>query len=186
METLNIIESGTHCQTTSQADWFGILCSLLCAVHCSAVPVLVSLLPEFAGTHVPGQPIFQQIAAVVCTVLVVFAIVPGYRTNRSRTMALLAVTGLISILSAAFILPNACCSPLCGSDKMICGLQSPVEVTSAWITTERLQDTLGVKNTQRMQQARPWMSPCGGMLLIFAHGLNLRARIRGHQCGCRN
>ena len=58
METLKIIESGTHCKTTAQADWFGIFCSFLCAVHCSAVPVLVLMLPELAGTHVPGQPIF--------------------------------------------------------------------------------------------------------------------------------
>ncbi|MEJ7592845.1 MAG: MerC domain-containing protein [Planctomycetaceae bacterium] len=145
METIQIIESGTRCKTTAHADWFGIVCSFLCAVHCSGVPVLVSVLPELAGTNMPGQPIFHQIAAVVCSVLVVLAIVPGYRTNGSWTMALLTVTGLTCVLAAAFILPQACCRPTCDSDKLICGLQSPVQVVSPWITIEHLQGTPGVK-----------------------------------------
>jgi len=102
-------------------------------------------------------------------------------------MALLAVTGLATIFAAAFIQPEACYSPVYASDELICGLQPPVQVMSPWIITDHLQDTPGVKNSsQLLQQARPWLSPCGGMLLILAHGMNLRRRIRSHQCGCRS
>ena len=213
METIEVIESGARCRTTDHADCVGIICSFLCAVHCSVVPALVSVLPGLAGTHMPGRPIFHQIAAVICSVLVVLAIVPGYRTNRSQTMALLTVTGLISILAAAFILPNACCPQsqhtvvssrihgsealtnvpcLCDlccrsiddSDIMICGLQRPDQVMSSGITTEHPPDTHGGKNSQLLLHAQTWLSPCGGMLLILAHGFNLRGRIRSHRCGC--
>jgi hypothetical protein len=34
---------------------------------------------------------------------------------------------------------------------------------------------------------QPWMTPLGGVFLMFAHGLNLRLNLRGRKCnsaGC--
>lgn len=91
-------------------DWFGVLCSFGCAVHCAAMPVLVATLPSLTGLRWLADPLFHQTVAVLCAVLVSRAIVPGYRKHRDSRVVTLAGIGLGLLFIAAFILPDTCCS----------------------------------------------------------------------------
>jgi hypothetical protein len=91
-------------------DWLGVLCSFGCAVHCAAMPILVSTLPSLTSLRWFSDPLFHQFVAVLCGVLVARAIVPGYRTYRDSRVVTSAGVGLGLLFIAAFILPNTCCS----------------------------------------------------------------------------
>ncbi len=96
--------------TTGRLDWFGVLCSFGCAVHCAAMPVLVATLPSLTSLQWLADPLFHQIVAVFCAVLVARAIVPGYRKHRESRVVALAGIGIALLFVAAFILPDTCCS----------------------------------------------------------------------------
>ncbi len=101
-------------------DWLGVLCSFGCAVHCAAMPVVVATLPSLTSLQWLNDPLFHQIVAVLCGVLVARAIVPGYRAHRDGRVVTLAGLGLGLLFTAAFILPDTCCSDLAGLES---GLQ---------------------------------------------------------------
>lgn len=96
---------------SGQLDWLGVLCSFACAIHCAAVPILVATLPSLTNVLWLADPLFHQVVAVICGVLVVRAILPGYRVHRNGRVVALASTGMTLLFVAAFILPDACCSP---------------------------------------------------------------------------
>ncbi len=105
-------------------DWLGVLCSFGCAVHCAAMPLVLATLPTLTSLKWLADPLFHQVVAVVCGILVARAILPGYRTHRDRRVLAAAGIGLSLLFIAAFILPDACCSnlhvydsPLSDSDK---------------------------------------------------------------------
>lgn len=91
-------------------DWLGVLCSFGCAVHCAAMPVLLATLPSFTNLRWLADPLFHQIVAVLCGVLVARAIVPGYRKHGNSRVVALAGVGLGMLFAAAFVLPDTCCS----------------------------------------------------------------------------
>ena len=109
-------------------DWLGVLCSFGCAVHCAAMPVVVAMLPSLTSLKWLNDPLFHQIVAVLCGVLVARAIVPGYRAHRDGRVVTLAGLGLGLLFTAAFILPDTCCSDLAGLES---GLQPKLQAKLA-------------------------------------------------------
>ena len=91
-------------------DWLGVFCSFGCAVHCAAMPILVATLPSLTSLRWLADPLFHQLVAVFCGILVARAIVPGYRMHRDGRVVSLAGVGLGLLFIAAFILPGTCCS----------------------------------------------------------------------------
>jgi hypothetical protein len=91
-------------------DKLGIAASVLCAVHCAATPILLACLPALQLTEWMASPRFHQIAAVVCSSLVAIAIWPTFRRFGDYRVLGLSSAGLALIISAAFFLPDHCCS----------------------------------------------------------------------------
>ena len=96
--------------STKKADWIGILCSFGCAIHCAAMPILLSILPSVSSVKWLADPFFHQIVAVICGVIVIRAIIPGFRIHRDWRVAALASSGVALLLIAAFVLPDECCA----------------------------------------------------------------------------
>lgn len=202
-------------------DWFGVLCSFGCAVHCAAMPVLVATLPSLTSLRWLADPLFHQAVAVLCAVLVSRAIVPGYRKHRDSRVVTLAGLGLSLLFVAAFILPDACClnasSLPTGSESLsaktlgqsgrirlvsvtsssspakLAGLQDnstsgdialgemvncphTATLSRPLLTAWELEGQLGPTTAQALIQAQPFLSPIGGLFLIFAHVMNIRLR----------
>ncbi len=103
------IPRGSRVSRGSRADVLGVACSLACAVHCAATPVLLSVLPGLASLRWLADPLFHQAVAVVCAVLVARAMLPGWRVHRKRSVAVLAISGVSALFAAAFVLPSPCC-----------------------------------------------------------------------------
>jgi hypothetical protein len=225
-----------------QLDWLGVLCSLGCAIHCAAMPVLAATLPSLTRIQWLTDPLFHQVVAVICGVLVARAILPAYRLHRDGRVVALAGTGFALLFIAAFILPDACCSGiaanahadtetkhraqkivlistsgnlsakfahsqlpsepksdtegyqhsedrnhLLGLDEHLanetCETQTcahaAATISRPLLTAIELESHLGTACARTLLSAQPYLSPLGGIFLIFAHVMNIRLR------GCR-
>ncbi|MEQ1828116.1 MAG: MerC domain-containing protein [Pirellula sp.] len=91
-------------------DTLGIIASVACAIHCAITPVFLAFLPSLKLTSWMASPQFHQLAAIVCVSLVAVSIWPAFRRFRDYRVLALSSTGLCLILSAAFLLPDHCCS----------------------------------------------------------------------------
>jgi len=192
-------------------DWkdrLGIFASAACAVHCAATPFLVAALPTLKLTEWMADPRFHQIAAVICCSLVAIAIVPTALRFRDLRLFSFASSGLGLILAAAFLVPDSCCSSGC------CSVEESGTLAGSEIGSDHSHDGhshddhshhdhthhhhSSIGQTPASEQAesptllmagmsiaQPWMTPVGGLLLIVAHGLNMRRRWRS-ECGRAN
>ena len=91
-------------------DRLGIFASVACAIHCAATPVLLATLPALKFTEWMASPWFHKVAAGVCCGIVALAIWPAFLRFRDYRILSLSTLGLGLILSAAFYLPDSCCT----------------------------------------------------------------------------
>lgn len=85
------------------ADRFGFAASLLCAIHCAALPVLLALLPSM-GIGIWAGEGFEQAFVVFASLLGLFTMVWGYRRHRAVRALWLLIPGLV-VLWAAVLYP---------------------------------------------------------------------------------
>jgi MerC mercury resistance protein len=102
-------------------DRIGATGSVLCAVHCALLPVVIALLPAF-GVASAWNEHFEEWFAVFATVLGSFALVAGYRRHRALHALALLLPGLlivwVGVLYAPLhhsVLPHALVMTLGGS-----------------------------------------------------------------------
>lgn len=171
-------------------DSLGIIASVICAIHCAATPILLTLLPTLTFTQWMSSPRFHQIAAVVCVGMVSLAIWPAFRRFRDYSVLSLSGAGLGLLIAAAFFLPDNCCShsiaSISGSDARA-QHGDPLDVSHkhpSLASPEHASHdapltffTASVVSPELIVIIQPWMTPLGGLLLVIAHGLNLRLRV---------
>lgn len=80
-------------------DSLGISASILCAIHCAAMPFVIGFLP-LLGLGFFADPAFHKWIVALCLDLALVAFLPGWRRHRSLTPALVGCTGL-SLIAAA-------------------------------------------------------------------------------------
>ena len=93
-------------------DWLGVGASVLCAIHCAAMPFVVGFLP-LLGLSFLADPSFHQWMVAICLALALLAFVPGWRRHHRLAPALIGLAGLGLITFAAFAGPDDCCPTPC-------------------------------------------------------------------------
>ncbi|WP_206185515.1 MerC domain-containing protein [Sphingosinicella sp. CPCC 101087] len=68
--------------------------SLLCLLHCFALPLLILLLPGMVGLFF-ASPVFHQLALALVLPAATLAFGLGYRLHRAVTPVLLGVLGML-------------------------------------------------------------------------------------------
>ena len=112
-QSLAIEPSSQIAPAKAYPDWIGVAASLLCAIHCAAMPFVVGFLP-LLGLSFLADPSFHQWMVAVCLALALVAFVPGWRRHHRVTPAIIGVLGLGMISFAAFAGPEDCCATGCG------------------------------------------------------------------------
>ncbi len=92
-------------------DWLGVGASVLCAIHCAAMPFVIGFLP-LLGLSFLADPAFHQWMVAICLALALVAFVPGWRRHHRLVPAAIGLAGLTLITVAAFAGPEECC-PSC-------------------------------------------------------------------------
>lgn len=105
-------------------DCLGVAASILCAVHCAAMPFVVGFLPV-VGLSFFADPAFHQWMVAVCLGLALLAFIPGWRLHGRHSPALIAVGRLSLIAIGAFAMDDSCCPETNSAEEA-----SPVAVTA--------------------------------------------------------
>ena len=88
----------------SMGDRLGIAASALCLMHCLATPVLLVMLPLTGMVWVGWDSAIHRTLAVIVTVPVLFALIPGYIAHRRSAVLLFGALGLSCFLAAVFVI----------------------------------------------------------------------------------
>lgn len=83
------------------ADRVGFAASLVCAVHCALLPVLLGLMPAL-GLKVGGWVDFDQAFVIFATLLGATTLTLGYRRHRAFHAWALLAPGLLLVWIASF------------------------------------------------------------------------------------
>ena len=97
-----------HKHTTSRfsrflpcADALGITASVICMIHCVALPFLIMLAPAFSSQFMHDDRTHYFLAFFVAT-FCLLAIIPGYRRHYHKPVLFMMVSGLALVLFATF------------------------------------------------------------------------------------
>ncbi len=87
--------------TTDMVEGAAISASLLCLVHCLALPLLLLALPAIVGAIFESE-MFHIVAAALVVPAAALAFLLGYRRHRSLRPAILGSAGVACIVAALF------------------------------------------------------------------------------------
>lgn len=101
------ITSNFLVMTTWKHKWthyIGVASSLLCLVHCLALPVLLVVFPTFTSIDLSVIDSFWEYVFVCMTIVSVFTIVQVHNTHKRFSMALpLAFLGVVLLTIALYV-----------------------------------------------------------------------------------
>jgi hypothetical protein len=83
-------------------DRFGAAGSLVCALHCALVPVLIALAPGL-GLGLLASAGFERAFLVFATVLALVSLIQGYRRHRAYRALMFLLPGLIAVWSTQWV-----------------------------------------------------------------------------------
>lgn len=189
-DTVQDLGDGGSPTVWSRSDLVGIGLSVLCAIHCAAMPFLIALLPTL-GLGLFEAPWVHQTLFVGCFALAMMAVLRGFRVHRRRRVPVVAASGLGLLAASAFVWPAPCCaSPVIDS----AGQTAACCEAGCCSAKPKVAETEGLSETQyaaglssaSLSLTDLWlrlMTPLGGGLLIVAHLLNLKF-VRSCRCQC--
>ena len=172
-------------------DWLGVAASLLCAIHCAAMPFIVGSLP-LLGLSFLADPSFHKWMVGVCLGMALLAFIPGWRRHHRLSPAIVGLLGLSLISIAAFAGPEDCCPTPCDRSttyaQTTTSSQNDLQLTTIAATDQPACSASCCPddaNTVVPMNAGVdtdffWvlMTPLGGVILVIAHLTN-------HRLGCR-
>ena len=174
----------------------GVGASVLCAIHCAAMPFVAVFLPML-GLSFLMDSAFHQVMVVVCSTIAICAFIPGLRRHRRIFPICVGVVGLSLISTAAFALEDHCCESCAAlaqsaesslvSAAVECteGCCTPKEPSLPMETAAAQSDSIATigETTEKsfLSSLTPWITSLGGLLLVAAHLTNRHFSCR---CGC--
>lgn len=166
------------------ADSAGMIASIVCAIHCAAMPLMVGYLPLLGLDWLAGES-FHRVMAIICFALAGSAFFPGWKKHGSLIPVTVGITGVMLLSVAAFGLEGGCC-PSCevaGSgltEQLACGDDScPLCLHEAQAITD-----FEVTAAEPGGWFIPLMTPLGGVLLVIGHVVNHSKSCRCRSDGC--
>ena len=94
--------NATHDALAHVADRVGATASFLCAVHCAALPFVLTVLPAL-GLGFLGDHRFERVFIAFASVLALTTLIRGYRRHRMPGALCLLVPGLILLWTGAWV-----------------------------------------------------------------------------------
>jgi hypothetical protein len=91
-----------HRHRLAAADRIGATASLLCALHCAALPFALAVLPTL-GLGFLADHLFERIFIACASALAITALLHGYRRHHDRRVLVLLIPGLLLLWAGGFL-----------------------------------------------------------------------------------
>lgn len=91
---------------THSLDKFGMGVSILCAIHCALLPILITTLP-LLGAEFFANPLLEILIISLSFVIGVTSLSTSWQRHQNRLPVILMITGFASILAGHFWLPDS-------------------------------------------------------------------------------
>lgn len=186
---LQILPAGTGVETarSSWRDLLGVAASVSCAIHCAVMPIAIGYLPAFAVDFLADET-FHKWMVLICLLIAITAFIPGWRRHKKFVPSIVGALGLSVIATAAFAVPDTCCSEdqalvsteANGEELVVCtdaccqdseSASSEDSTGDSAVLTKISEAGLGI-----------FLTPLGGLLLVVGHLLNHRLTCRRECC----
>lgn len=96
------LNNSAHDALAHAADRLGATASFLCALHCAALPFVLTVLPAL-GLSFLGDHRFERIFIAFASVLALTTLIRGYRKHRVPAALFLLTPGLILLWTGGWI-----------------------------------------------------------------------------------
>ena len=83
-------------------DKFAIGLSLICAVHCLALPLLLIILPSMIALQLDNE-IFHTLIIITVLPVSIFALTLGYKKHKHNWLLIVGFTGLLLLVIAVIL-----------------------------------------------------------------------------------
>ncbi len=87
---------------TLNLDVIGVSTSVLCALHCAALPFLLTLAP-LAGLKFLSNPWVDYFIILVSFCIATYALIHGYRRHHQKSIALVIVTVGFLLIGSSYL-----------------------------------------------------------------------------------
>ena len=171
--------------SSPRSDWIGVFASVLCAIHCAAMPFVISYLPAL-GLSFFADELFHKVMVFVCFAIAIYAFVPGFIKHRRWRPVVFGTFGLMFISAGAFAIEDDCCAVTPDGSSA----SSAESALPSWCEESCDDSTTLVSSTPQISEPSQldtlsqwlfWITPIGGVLLVTGHLLN---RKYGCECNC--
>jgi hypothetical protein len=98
MNEANLVRTSRN-RLTDISEGMAVSASLLCLIHCLALPFLLLLLPGILGLFM-GSPAFHGAALAVALPAALIALRHGYRQHRAPLPGVLGLSGSVCLVAA--------------------------------------------------------------------------------------
>lgn len=170
-------------RSSTRGDWLGVCASIICAVHCAAMPFIVSYLPAL-GLSFLADEFFHKVMVFVCFSIAIYAFIPGLKKHRKWAPVAFGTIGLMFISVAAFGVEDDCCAVLDDSADIPACCATDCENENASTSEFQTMSVDGdgsTKTQDLLSRLALWITPLGGAFLVVGHLLNKRF---GSDCYC--
>lgn len=177
---------------SSLADWAGMLASIACAIHCAAMPILLTYLPALGLSWIAEEG-FHQWMTLICFLLAITAFIPGWRKHKSFMPLVIGGVGLTFLTVSAFAIGDSCCPTISTDEQTVAAGSTDEQIAVAedgctdescvFCHAESTSES-PEKNTSFASFALGLLTPLGGLLLVTGHVVNHRkhCQCRGQHC----
>jgi len=93
--------AGISAGSLTLVDSFGVGASILCAIHCFLMPVIIGFLPIIGMQWLDG-PYAHEILALSVVIFALAGLIPGYMKHHNRWIVTTMTFGLSLVLFATF------------------------------------------------------------------------------------
>ena len=83
-------------------DKFAIGLSLICAIHCLALPLLLIILPSMIALQLDNE-IFHTLIIITVLPVSIFALTLGYKKHKHNWLLIVGFTGLLLLVIAVIL-----------------------------------------------------------------------------------
>lgn len=98
---MEIALSGSNFERHQRVDRFGVIASILCAIHCAVTPILLIMLPAFGKAW--AHPATHWGMAIIVIPIAVYMMFKGYEKHARRRVLYIGGMGVVFIVVGAFL-----------------------------------------------------------------------------------